>query len=75
MGIFRLLILLALAWAIYWLVRRFQSRRRAMQRDARPEVGQMVRCEVCGLHVPESEAFGEGERRYCSLEHRRQAEE
>lgn len=31
----------------------------------------MVRCEVCGLHVPEDEALSVEGRHYCSEEHRR----
>jgi uncharacterized protein len=31
----------------------------------------MVRCDHCGLNVPRSEALAEGERWYCSEDHRR----
>jgi uncharacterized protein len=31
----------------------------------------MVRCDYCGLHVPENEALLSDGRRYCSQEHRR----
>lgn len=33
----------------------------------------MVRCDVCGLNLPQSEALAVGERWYCSEEHRRRA--
>ncbi|GMV57831.1 preprotein translocase subunit YajC [Betaproteobacteria bacterium PRO7] len=33
----------------------------------------MVRCDVCGLNLPQSEALAGSERWYCSEEHRRRA--
>ncbi|MCG5534505.1 PP0621 family protein [Ectothiorhodospira mobilis] len=44
----------------------------------RPTPGQlgsrrMVRCDYCGLHVPEEEAVRDGDRAYCSEDHRRLA--
>ena len=35
---------------------------------------EMVQCEVCGLHLPASEAIGSGNKRFCSPEHQRQVE-
>jgi uncharacterized protein len=38
------------------------------RREARaPEA--MVRCETCGLNVPQSDAFSRGGRWFCSREH------
>jgi uncharacterized protein len=34
-------------------------------------VRKVVRCEHCGLHVPENEAVIADGRRYCSQEHAR----
>jgi uncharacterized protein len=36
-------------------------------------VAEMVACEVCGLHLPKSEALIAGKGIYCSDAHRRQA--
>jgi len=33
---------------------------------------QMVKCEKCGLYIPEKEAFKQGDRTFCSLEHIKQ---
>ena len=39
----------------------------------RPNAQPMVACAHCGLHLPAADAVeGEGGRRYCSVEHRRQ---
>lgn len=39
-----------------------------------PAAQDMVRCEVCGLHLPRSESLSDGRgRNFCSPEHRQQA--
>ncbi|APW39706.1 hypothetical protein RD110_22955 [Rhodoferax koreense] len=35
---------------------------------------EMVRCAVCGLHLPATEAVSNGRVSFCSVEHQRQAE-
>ncbi len=56
----------------------FRIWRGGQQRDAArrppqaPVAGEvMVRCERCGLNVPKSEALADGDRWYCSEDHRR----
>lgn len=29
----------------------------------------MVKCEYCGVHLPENEAFSKGKQHWCSQEH------
>ena len=29
----------------------------------------MVKCQFCGLHIPEKEAIKQGDKTFCSLEH------
>jgi len=59
-----------LAWRWWSVKRRLRSSRPGAA--ARPAAGEtMVRCEVCGLNVPQSEAIGAGGRWFCSDEHRR----
>jgi len=72
----RILFWLLLAAAAYlgyrwWRIKQQQ----VVSRDAtdRPLVETMVRCEVCGLALPQSEALRAGERWYCGDEHRRRA--
>ncbi len=33
---------------------------------------QMLKCDECGLHIPEHEAVKQGNHVFCSLEHARQ---
>jgi hypothetical protein len=69
---FVLLGIVAYVFYRWWRV----SQRIGEQRDRTPGAAdgraeRMVRCEVCGLNLPQSEALGAGERWFCSEEHRR----
>lgn len=56
----------------WWRVsQRIGERRAESAATARSEA--MVRCDVCGLNVPQSEALAAGERWYCSEAHRQLA--
>lgn len=49
-----------------------QQRGAAGRAPPSPTAGEaMVRCDHCGLNVPKSEAVAEGNRWYCSEDHRR----
>jgi uncharacterized protein len=58
--------------AVRWLQR--QSQRVTRRPPPRAISEDIVRCEHCGINVPESESVtGRGGRRFCSAEHRRLA--
>jgi uncharacterized protein len=77
-----LLFLLVILFAV-WL---WRSGRKVGEPQAKRQAGparpgarggapqDMVRCAVCGLHLPLSEAASSARAHYCSTEHRRQAE-
>jgi uncharacterized protein len=46
----------------------------AAPRPAEPPQLEMVRCAVCGLHLPKADAITTQAGAYCSTEHRQQAE-
>ncbi len=71
----RLILLLAIA-TLVWLIYSAHKRRSEAAKRARPRriTTRMVRCDHCGLHVPENEAIQGQGRHYCSEEHRRLAE-
>ena len=66
------LALVGLAWAL-WRNRRGPDatpRSRAQE----PSAQDMVRCHVCQLHLPQTEALTDDQgRRYCCEDHRRSA--
>ncbi|WP_018864753.1 MULTISPECIES: PP0621 family protein [Thioalkalivibrio] len=73
----RLLLLIvaivAIFLAVRTLVRSTGARKKPVSRDARPERlkegGAVIRCAFCGVHVPEAEAYRDGDRLYCSPQH------
>lgn len=69
---FRILLIVAAIVLVVLLLRSLRTPRSSNQvkREERPAVPHMVRCAHCGLHVPEDEAWEDGEYRYCSGEHR-----
>lgn len=71
----RILFWLLIAAVAYLGYRWWRIKEQAIGRGARqrPQVEAMVRCDVCGLNLPQSEAVGFGDRWYCSDEHRRRA--
>jgi uncharacterized protein len=72
MGLIRLLLLAFLAWLIWWLLRPLlRGESKPMKQNKSQSVENMVRCAHCGLNLPVQEAIREGERYYCSEEHRR----
>jgi len=73
----KFLLLIALAIVVYLFFRGF--RRDASIRDSartsqprnRSTPEDMVRCGVCGVHLPRSESFTSSGKFFCSDEHRR----
>jgi len=64
----RLVIILIGVWLVIQIIKRsFASSSRP--RTAKPTIAKMVACAHCGVHVPESEAFQNGDKFYCSREH------
>jgi len=67
-------LLLIAVFIVAYLVIQNSSRRRevgAKQPPAKPE--DMVRCGVCGVHLPRSESLTSSGEHYCSEEHLRLA--
>ncbi len=72
-GILRLIILGLIIWLVIRLYRRLSSGTSGQKPDAaaRP-VENMVRCEVCGVHIPEKHALEKNHHYYCSQAHLQQ---
>jgi len=70
MGIRTLFLILAII-GVVWLIRR-SWRQLASSKTPRPaQVGQMVKCSHCGLHIPRDEAiYDANDLSYCSQNHR-----
>jgi len=63
----RILILIAIGLLIYVIIGNLlrKSRRSALP----PVMGEMVRCDHCGLHILETEALKKAGQYYCCQEH------
>jgi uncharacterized protein len=73
----KFLLLIALVIVVYFLFRGFRRDASIQERQpkAAPERSNlpedMVRCSVCGVHLPRSESFTSRGRFFCTDEHRR----
>jgi len=73
----RLLVLVAIVIALFWLLRRALARveRGARNEDPNPAApgagvpAELVRCAHCGVHLPRAEAREAAGRLYCGDDH------
>jgi uncharacterized protein len=63
-----LVLLIILAAALAWRLLRALMQQRTGA-DGAPKV-RMVKCAICDLYLPESEAIRDGDHYYCSAPHR-----
>lgn len=69
MGI-RLILFLLACWVIYYFIRRLLGNQRTNRsNDPSPPAVDMVRCDLCGTHLPAPEAVSRNGKHYCSREH------
>ena len=68
----KLLLIVAVTIAIVWLLRRDRRRHESKPAERARQAEDMVRCRVCGVNLPRSEALLSQGRTYCCDEHRRQ---
>ncbi len=67
------LLLIGGAILVYWIVRAALRRRNreSAQRQNKTAPEDMVRCTVCGTHLPRGESLTVGGQFYCCVEHQR----
>lgn len=63
----RLIFLIAIAAAVYLLIKSF---RKGSVKKEGPAAEDMVRCAHCGVHLPKSESIQTEGLFFCSAEHR-----
>jgi uncharacterized protein len=56
----------------WWIAKRFRRPRGGDNAAAPHGSEDMVRCALCGVHLPRSESIMTDGRNYCSPEHQRQ---
>jgi len=74
----KFLLFLAVALLAVWLLRSGRRDARSSERPEHPPPPpgpqEMVRCDLCGVHLPRSDAVVGRIGLYCSTEHRQSAE-
>lgn len=68
----KILLLIAVTVFIVFLLKSAGRRSELPRKTREPEVEDMLRCHVCGVNLPRSEAILSRGRFYCGEEHRRQ---
>jgi uncharacterized protein len=66
----RIIIILIGVWLVLKILKRALAHRQTPPPDQPPSIAKMVACAYCGVHVPETEAIRDGDKRYCCEEHR-----
>ena len=69
MNLIRLLAIAAVVWLLLYYWRRLRDRRRTRPAIRQTRTARVIRCDHCGVHVPESDAVLRGGHSYCSVEH------
>ena len=70
MNLFRILLIALGIWIVIVLLRNAQARRKVNKPRPEDKVENMVRCSLCGLHLPEKDALRRGDHYFCSAAHR-----
>jgi uncharacterized protein len=74
MGFVRLLIIGAVIWLAFRLLKRFKSGPATSKKNSSAGASKkMVQCKQCGLHIPVDEALPKGDDYYCCSDHREQS--
>lgn len=77
MGLIRLIIIIALVYVAWRLVKATLAQGRRTGPSATPDkdrerMERMLPCARCGVHVPESEALLHDDKAFCSQQHQRE---
>jgi uncharacterized protein len=69
MPLFKLLILIIVVAGAFYIYRRIKGKPAAPQPPQEMRSTRAVKCELCGLHVPEEEAVRRDHHVYCCQDH------
>ncbi len=67
----KILLLVAIAFIVWGVLRAYQRSLQAPRRPAQRDVEDMVKCVHCGVNLPRSEAIYSGGSFFCTPEHQR----
>lgn len=74
MNLVRFIAICLVVWIAIVLIKAYFKRATRVNKETKEaeaaRIGTMVRCDTCGLHVPEVEALKRDDKFYCSPQHR-----
>ena len=72
MGAIRLIIFALVIWLAWRMLKNYQLKRKQASNAKRKilEKEKVVMCQLCSIHLPESEAFSHQENWFCSQKHK-----
>ena len=71
-NLIRLIIISLIIWLVIRLVKNFLNQTsKPTSKSSDNKLDNMVRCDHCGLHIPELEAIQDRDKFFCSAEHQR----
>ncbi|MDH5407365.1 MAG: PP0621 family protein [Gammaproteobacteria bacterium] len=70
MTLIRILLIALVAWLILRMIKTRLDRHTEHKKTQTDQIGAMVKCHHCGLHIPKQEAIESANHYYCSQEHR-----
>ncbi|MFK5913453.1 MAG: PP0621 family protein [Woeseiaceae bacterium] len=68
MGLIRFIVIALIIYLLIQFAKRWLANKNAQNKNSLEE-NNMVRCQVCQLHVPENEAFTKEGQYFCSQKH------
>lgn len=73
MTLIRILAIAVLVWLLLRMIKKQidQYKANKVASQGKEQIGTMVRCQHCGLHIPKHEAIESANQYYCSQEHRK----
>lgn len=69
MGLIRIIVIALIIYLLIQIFKRWTANKANKASQRQNEQKQMVKCDVCQLHVPKSEALQREEKYYCSQNH------
>ena len=70
MGLIRLIIIIAIGWLLFRLVKNWQNRLANKQPKPDEKIDTMVKCVECGVHVPKQNAIDKNGQFFCCEENK-----
>ena len=69
MGLIRIIVIALIIYLLIQIFKRWSANKASKTPQQQGEQKLMVKCDVCQLHIPKSEALQREEKYYCSQNH------